>query len=249
MRHYIVAANWKMNGSSQFATDMVSQLTAAQLPCQAFIFAPFVYLPQLSQQLTSSNVQVGAQNLSQYDKGAFTGEISAAMLKDINCQAVLVGHSERRQLFHESDDIVAQKFAAVLAAGLTPVLCIGETQAERENEQTEAVVARQLDAVIALCGIEAFAKAIVAYEPVWAIGTGLTATPQQAQAVHRFIREKLAKLNENLASELRLLYGGSVKPANAAQLFAMPDIDGALVGGASLVADDFIAICKATEND
>ena len=248
MRQYIVAANWKMNGSSQFVTDVVSQLTAAQLPCQAFIFAPFVYLPQLTQQVGANDLQVGAQNMSQFNMGAYTGEISAAMLKDIHCQAVLVGHSERRQLFYESDDVVAQKFAAALAAGLTPILCIGETQAEREGEQTETVVARQLDAVINLCGIEAFAKAIVAYEPVWAIGTGLTATPEQAQAVHQFIREKLAKLNENVASELRLLYGGSVKPANAAQLFAMPDIDGGLVGGASLVADDFIAICKATEN-
>jgi len=190
-------------------------------------------------------VRWGAQNVSEFDSGAHTGEVAPAMLVDFGCHYVLVGHSERRTLCHEDDDVVARKLVAALRHGLTPVLCVGETLAEWEAGRTEAVVARQLDAVLAATGSAGLGKTVIAYEPVWAIGSGRTATPEQAQALHRFIRQHLAGQAPDAAAGIQILYGGSVRAANAAELFAMPDIDGALVGGASLLADEFVSICRA----
>lgn len=209
------------------------------------VCAPFPYLAQIQSALAGSAIAWGAQNVSEQAKGAFTGEVSTSMLKDFGCKYVIVGHSERRSIYGESDELVAKKYVAVQAAGLTPVLCVGETLAEREGGITEQVVGRQLDAVIQAAGVESLAKAVVAYEPVWAIGTGKTASPEQAQAVHAFIRNKIAGLNKQVAEGLVIQYGGSVKASNAAELFSQPDIDGGLIGGASLVAEEFIAICKA----
>ena len=209
------------------------------------VFPPFPYLSQVRSLLQGSPIGWGGQNLNPAEKGAHTGEIAASMLLDFGCQYVLVGHSERRTIYGESDADVAERFATALAAGLTPVLCVGETLEEREAGETESVVARQLDAVLGNSGIAAFDKAIVAYEPVWAIGTGKTATPEQAQAVHAFIRDKFAAMDAIIAGQLRILYGGSVNGSNAADLFAREDIDGGLVGGASLKADDFLAIYRA----
>jgi triosephosphate isomerase len=190
-------------------------------------------------------IAVGAQDVCADAGGAFTGEVSASMLKDVGCRYVIVGHSERRRLYHEDDALVARKFAAVVQAGLTPVLCVGETLEEHEAHQAEAVVSRQLDAVIAMSGIASLATSLIAYEPVWAIGTGRTATPQQAQGVHDALRRRIAAQDVNIASQVRILYGGSVKGGNAAELFVMPDVDGGLVGGASLSADEFLEICTA----
>ncbi len=210
------------------------------------VCVPFPYLSESSKRLLSgTNLALGAQNVSEFASGAYTGEVSAAMLAEFGCTWVLVGHSERRSIFGEADGQVAAKFVAALKAGLKPILCVGETLAEREASRTEEVVARQLDAVMKLAGIAAFAKAVVAYEPVWAIGTGRTASPAQAQEVHAFLRQRIAGEDKTVASGLRILYGGSVKPANAAEIFAMEDVDGGLIGGASLVAEDFLAICKA----
>jgi triosephosphate isomerase len=210
------------------------------------VFPPFPYIAQARTMLDGSGIAWGGQNLNPAEKGAHTGEVSASMLLDFGCRYVLVGHSERRTLYGESDQDVAERFATALAAGLHPVLCVGETLEEREAGQTEAVVARQIDAVLAKSGVAAFAQATVAYEPVWAIGTGVTASPEQAQAVHKFIRDKFADLDAIIAGQLRILYGGSVNGSNAADLFAREDIDGGLVGGASLKADDFLAIYRAT---
>jgi triosephosphate isomerase (TIM) len=195
--------------------------------------------------LSGTAIAWGAQNLSQHAKGAFTGEVSATMLKDFGCSYVIVGHSERRAMFGDDDATVAAKFQAALAAGLTPILCVGETLDERHSGLTEQVVARQLDCVLDAAGVSAFANVVVAYEPVWAIGTGKTATPQEAQAVHQFIRERFAARDKTVAQKLTILYGGSVKAANAAQLLSLPDIDGGLIGGASLIAEEFVAICRA----
>jgi triosephosphate isomerase (TIM) len=195
--------------------------------------------------LDGGAIAVGAQDVCTEPAGAFTGQVAAAMLKDVGCRYVIVGHSERRRLYHEDDVIVARKFVAVLQAGLTPVLCVGETLEEREGHRTEAVVARQLDAVTAMNGVGSLAEAIVAYEPVWAIGTGRTASPQQAQDVHAYLRGRIGVQDAKMARNLRILYGGSVKAANAAELFSMPDVDGGLVGGASLSADEFLEICAA----
>jgi triosephosphate isomerase len=195
--------------------------------------------------LQESQIGLGAQDVCAENGGAFTGQVSASMLKDVGCRYVIVGHSERRRLYHEDDALIARKFAAALRSGLTPVLCVGETLEEHEAHHTEAVVARQLDAVTAMHGLASFAHAIVAYEPVWAIGTGRTASPQQAQAVHAFLRSRIAAQDANIGGQLRILYGGSVKGGNAAELFAMPDVDGGLVGGASLSADEFKQICAA----
>jgi triosephosphate isomerase len=209
------------------------------------VFPPFPYLSQAQSLLEGSVIAWGGQTVNPNAKGAHTGETAASMLLDFGCTYVLVGHSERRTLYGESDADVAGRFAFALEAGLHPVLCVGETLDERETDQTEAVVARQIDAVLDKCGIEAFAKATVAYEPVWAIGTGKTATPEQAQAVHAFIRDKFAALDAIIAGQLRILYGGSVNGSNAADLFAREDIDGGLVGGASLKVEDFLAIYDA----
>jgi triosephosphate isomerase len=212
---------------------------------EAAVCVPFPYLAQAQAALAGSSIAWGAQNVSEHGKGAFTGEVSTSMLLDFGCKYVIVGHSERRSLYGESDELVASKYMAAQAAGLTPILCVGESLDERESGVTEAVVARQLDAVINAAGVGSLAKAVVAYEPVWAIGTGKTATPAQAQAVHAFIRGKIATLDAGIANQLIIQYGGSVKAANAAELMAQPDIDGGLIGGASLVADEFIAICRA----
>jgi triosephosphate isomerase len=246
MRRPFVAGNWKMVGSRAMAGELVARV-AAQLPAQidVAVLPPFPYLDSLASAHRGSGLAFGAQDLSEHAEGAYTGEVSGAMLKDVGCRWVLVGHSERRQYHAESDQQVAAKFVAAQAVGLLPILCVGETLAERESGTTETVIARQLDAVIARAGIAAFANAVVAYEPVWAIGTGRTASPQQAQAVHAFMRGKFAGLDATIANSLRLLYGGSVKPANAADLFGQPDVDGGLIGGASLVATDFLAICSA----
>jgi triosephosphate isomerase len=197
--------------------------------------------------LQGSNVAWGAQNLSPHEEGAFTGAVAPGMLADFACRYVIVGHSERRGLFHESNEIAAAKFAAAQKAGLTPIFCVGETLSERESGVTEQVVAIQLDAVLSRFGAAALSRAVIAYEPVWAIGTGKTASPEQAQAVHAFIRRRIAQQDSQVAQGLCILYGGSVKPANAVELFAMPDIDGGLIGGASLVADEFVAICRAAQ--
>ncbi len=245
MRKKLVAGNWKMHGSLAENAVLLAALKPALVGVNAVVCVPFPYLAQAQTILNGSSIAWGAQNLSEHNKGAFTGEVSASMLLDFGCSYVIVGHSERRSLYGESDGLVAAKYVAAQAAGLTPILCVGESLDERESGVTEAVVARQLDAVIKLAGVDSFAGAIVAYEPVWAIGTGKTASPEQAQAVHAFIRGKIAALDPDLAGQLIIQYGGSVKAANAAELMAQPDIDGGLIGGASLVADEFVAICQA----
>ena len=208
---------------------------------------PFVYLQEVGRLLKDTDVSLGAQSLCAEAQGAFTGEVSGAMLKDVGCSYVLVGHSERRQIYSESDALVARKFVAAQSQGLVPVLCVGETLEDREGERTAQVVARQLDAVLAVTGAGAFGSAVIAYEPVWAIGTGRNASPQQAQDVHAMIRARVAALDATIGGSVRILYGGSVKASNAQELFAMPDIDGGLVGGASLKADEFARICAAAD--
>ena len=232
-RTRLVAGNWKMHGSRAANRALLDAILKG-LPkggAQCAVCPPFPYLAEVAEQLRGSAVALGAQNVSEHAQGAFTGEVSAAMLKELGCRHVIVGHSERRQIYGETDAQVAAKFAAVRGAGLTPILCVGETLAEREAGRTEEVVARQLGAV-------AFKEGVLAYEPVWAIGTGKNATPGEAQAVHAFLRKKLPP-------ETAILYGGSVKAQNAAQIFAMPDVDGGLIGGASLVAEDFLVILRA----
>ncbi len=248
-RRRLVAGNWKMNASVSESTALVNGIAAGLSEVaegtDIAVFPPAPYLPLVQQLCGQTPIRWGGQNLSDQSSGAYTGEVSASMLSDFGCQLVLVGHSERRSLFGDTDTWVADKVAAALAAGLVAVLCVGESLEERQSEQTEAVVERQLRTVIERVGIAAFANIIVAYEPVWAIGTGQTATPEQAQAVHAFIRSKLAELDATMAGRVQILYGGSVKGTNAAQLFAQPDIDGGLIGGASLTSEDFLAICRA----
>ncbi len=237
-----------MHGSTAMATELVGGLKAALDELSGFdvaVFPPAPYLPLAGQLVQGSRIEFGGQTLNPNAQGAFTGEVSGAMLRDVGCRYVLVGHSERRSLFGESDADVADRYVAALDAGLEPVLCLGETQEEREAGDTEAVVGRQLDAVLERVGIDGIARGLLAYEPVWAIGTGLTATPEQAQAVHAFLRGKLQGLDDIIAGQIRILYGGSVKASNAADLFTREDIDGALVGGASLTVEDFAGICRA----
>ena len=238
-----------MHGSLQGNSALLDRLLSAAptLSCEVAVCVPYPYLTQVQAKLTGSSLMWGAQSVSEHGSGAFTGEVSASMLCDFGCRYVLVGHSERRQLFGESDAVVAAKFVAAQKSGLVPVLCLGETLAEREAGQTTNVVSRQLAAVIDLAGVGSLASAVLAYEPVWAIGTGVTASPAQAQEVHAAIRGQVAALDGTLAAGLRILYGGSVKAQNAAELFAQADIDGGLIGGAALVADDFIAICQAAD--
>lgn len=235
-----------MHGRDTMAAQLAGAVAAAAPACETILCAPFPYLQRVRDALAGSSVQLGAQTLSEHEDGAYTGEISAEMLVDCGCTHVIVGHSERRSLFGEADAQVAAKFLRAREAGLTPILCVGESQAEREAGETEQVVRRQLQAVIDAAGIAAFADTIIAYEPVWAIGTGLTASPEQAQAVHAFIRALLAAQDPAVAERVPVLYGGSVKSDNAAALFAGADIDGGLIGGASLDADSFLAICAAT---
>lgn len=246
MRRKLVAANWKMNGTRAANAAWAAAFSAAPAPgCDVVVCAPFVYLPQMLDALKGTAAEVGAQNLSNEAPGAFTGEVAGEMLADLGCGWVVVGHSERRALYGESDQTVAAKAARALALGLRPIVCVGETLAQREAGQTLAVVHAQLDAVLAHCTVAHLAGGALAYEPVWAIGTGKTATPEQAQEVHAAIRQRLAASDAAAAPTVRILYGGSVKPANARELFSQADIDGGLIGGASLLASDFIAICGA----
>jgi triosephosphate isomerase len=251
MRTKFVAGNWKMNGnlaSNQVLLQALVTALSRVAGVKCAICAPYPYLAQVQQLLSGSGVAWGAQNVSQFESGAYTGEVSGAMLVDFGCRYVIVGHSERRSLLGETSEVVAEKYAAALKAGVTPILCVGETLNEREAGATERVVGQQLDAVLEHSGALSFAHAVIAYEPVWAIGTGKTATPDQAQAVHAFIRGRLAAHDSAVASNVQVLYGGSVKGSNAAQLFAMPDIDGGLIGGASLDANELAAICKSASS-
>jgi triosephosphate isomerase (TIM) len=248
MRRPVVAGNWKMHGSRSANETLLADLVErvnSEWRVDVVVFPPYVYLSDAVRVLDDSDIAVGAQDVCAEPVGAFTGQVAAAMLKDVGSRYVIVGHSERRRLYHEDDALVARKFDAVSKARLTPVLCVGETLEEREANRTEAVVARQLDAVTAMNGVASFANAIVAYEPVWAIGTGRNASPEQAQAVHAFVRHRIAAQDAKIGKDLRILYGGSVKASNAAELFERPDVDGGLVGGASLSADEFLQICAA----
>ncbi len=248
MRRPLVAGNWKMHGSRGENAALVNSLIdqfGEPSDGEVLLCPPSVYLWETGRQLNGSGIELGGQSVCAEPVGAFTGEVSAAMLKDVGCSYVIVGHSERRQLFGESDELVARKFVAAQSQGLVPVLCVGETLEEREADQTMSVVSRQLSAVLSVTGASALAKAVIAYEPVWAIGTGRTASPEQAQEVHAMIRSHVAALDGIVSDSVRILYGGSVKGSNAKELFAMPDIDGGLVGGASLKADEFAQICAA----
>jgi len=251
MRRKLVAGNWKMYGAltqNEALLNAVASGMAQMRGVDCAVCVPFPYLAQAQHLLRGSPVKWGAQDVHQADKGAYTGEVAASMLCDFGCHYVIVGHSERRSIYGETSQLVAEKFAAAQKSGLVPILCVGETLAQREDGTTEAVVAEQLDAVIGLLGVQSLRNAVVAYEPVWAIGTGKTASPEQAQAVHAFIRQRVAGHDGQVAQGLCILYGGSVKASNAAELFAKPDIDGGLIGGASLVAEDFLAICRAGQN-
>lgn len=252
MRRKLVVGNWKMHGnlaSNKVLLEGIITGLRDDQNADYVVCVPNPYLFQARELLTNSNIQWGGQNVNQHTQGAFTGAVAPHMLTDLGCTYVLLGHSERRVLFHETNLTAAARFDASIKAGLTPVLCVGETLAEHEAGLTEVIVASQMDAVLATLGDAAFAKAmqvnmVFAYEPVWAVGTGKTATPQQAQTVHEFIRNRIARRNEDAATQVRIIYGGSIKASNAAELFAMPDVDGGLVGGASLLAEEFVEICK-----
>ncbi len=251
MRQPLVAGNWKMNGSTGSVTALVEGIKAgidAVTAAEMAVCPPYVYIPQVATMLAGTAISFGAQDVSDQEAGAYTGEVAPGMLSDVGCKYAIVGHSERRSIYGESDEFTARKFAAAQNAGLVPILCVGELLEEREQGITEQVVERQLDAVINLEGVGVFGTAVIAYEPVWAIGTGKTATPDQAQEVHAFIRAKLAGMDQAIADGVRILYGGSMNPGNAAELLAMQDIDGGLIGGASLKPDDFLAIGKAANN-
>jgi triosephosphate isomerase (TIM) len=248
VRKILVAGNWKMNGNSARNEALVAGILdglARDAAAEVLICPPYPYLAAVAGLLAGTAVRLGAQNVSEHAAGAYTGEVAADMLLDVGCRYVIVGHSERRSLFGETSEQVAAKASAALVAGLVPIVCVGETLAERDGGRTEAVVTAQLDAVLAACGVTALSKAVIAYEPVWAIGTGRVATPQQAQDTHAHIRSRIASEDERVAAELRILYGGSMKGENAPGLLAMPDIDGGLIGGASLKAADFLAIVEA----
>lgn len=249
-RTAFVAGNWKMNGSADQVEAFVASITRAdaQLSCDLAICAPSVYLQRMASELSASRVAVGGQNLAaEIEPGAFTGEISGAMLVDVGCRYVIVGHSERRALYGETDEVVVAKTRAAAAAGLHPIVCVGETLSQREADDTEAVLSTQLSALLSGCESAELANLVIAYEPVWAIGTGRSATPEQAQAIHAFLRAKIAEWDATMASSVQIIYGGSVKADNAADIFAGKDVDGALVGGASLKADSFIDIARAAQ--
>jgi triosephosphate isomerase (TIM) len=252
MRRPIVAGNWKMHGSRVENARLIEELLAgapAHPRAACVICPPFVYLQEAARLLRDSALSLGGQDVSADTHGAFTGEVSAAMLKDVGCEYVIVGHSERRLLYRESDQLIARKFGAAHARGLIPILCVGEQLADREAGRMGEVIARQLDVVLELCGAAGFEHGVVAYEPVWAIGTGRTASPAQAQEAHAFIRARIGVRDARIAAATRILYGGSVKAGNAAELFAMPDVDGGLIGGASLKADEFLTILAAADRD
>jgi len=248
MRNFLVAGNWKMNGSTAANEALVSGIVAGAPEgegVQLLVCPPLPYLAAVAGWVAGSKVVLGAQNVSEHESGAFTGETAPSMLKDVGCQYVIVGHSERRAIFGETSAQVAAKFQAAQVAGVTPILCVGETLEEREASATKRVIDEQLDAVLETAGASSFAAAVIAYEPVWAIGTGMTATPEQAQVVHKHIRQRLAEHDAELAEKVQILYGGSMKGENAPGLLCMPDIDGGLIGGASLKANDFLAIAEA----
>jgi len=247
MRRTIVAGNWKMNASTESVNKLILGILSgmSEVSSEVVVCAPFPYLSQVEDLIADSQVKLGAQNLNTNASGAFTGEVSANMIKDFGARHVIVGHSERRSHYGETSALVAEKVKAALDNDLTPLLCVGESLEQREAGETETVVAEQINAVIELVGIEAFCNIIIAYEPVWAIGTGKTASPEQAQAVHLFIRSLLGENNENIAQNTPILYGGSMNAGNANELIACADIDGGLIGGAALKAEDFLQICKA----
>lgn len=249
MRKPFVAGNWKMHGSKAAIMGLVTGLNAQSGRAgnaTVAICPPAIYIDYVTKCLSAGNISIGAQNIAQEAvQGAYTGETSAEMLKDLGCQYVILGHSERRAIYGETDALIAEKVKVAIESGLTPILCVGETLEEREAGQLESVISAQMNAVLDVVGIEGFQSTVIAYEPVWAIGTGKTATSAQAQEVHAFIRSILANLDAEIAEGVIIQYGGSVKPNNAAELFSQPDIDGGLIGGASLNADDFMAICEA----
>lgn len=251
MRRFVVAANWKMNGSLDQIHDLLSQMCSPldelfkRSDNEVIICPPFVYLPTLSEVLKETHIRLGAQDVSQFSSGAYTGQISAQMIQEMGGQYVIVGHSERRQYNRETDEEVAAKFFQAKSQGLTPILCLGESQAQRQAGQTLEVVLGQLECIIERAGEYALENALIAYEPLWAIGTGEVATPEQAQEVHEAIRTRIAQISQQVALQIPILYGGSVHPDNCHALFAMPDIDGGLVGGASLKAQEFVAICQS----
>ena len=248
MRQPLVAGNWKMNGSRASIAELLNGLKAGMArvkTAEVAVCAPAVFIPAVQAELAGTPIKWGGQDVSVHASGAYTGEISGPMLADFACHYVIIGHSERRAYHAESDELVANKFSAARAAGLVPILCVGETLDEREAGVTEEVVGRQLDAVVAHCGIDVVGEGVIAYEPVWAIGTGKTATPEQAQEVHAAVRDLLGKISKDLAEQTRILYGGSVKPDNAAGLLGCRDVDGALVGGASLDSGSFTKIVEA----
>ena len=248
-RQPLVAANWKMNGTLSSIRPLLEDIKKGldNVNAEVVVCAPYIYLPEVRTVLENTQIKLGAQNVSQYDFGAYTGEISASMLLDFSCEYVIVGHSERRNIFQESDLLLADKFVRVIEANLNPILCLGERLEERKAEITEEVIARQLNTVIEVVGIQSFANSVIAYEPVWAIGTGHTASPEQAEDVHAFIRLQLARHDDEIADSIRIIYGGSVKADNARLLFSCSDIDGGLIGGASLNAQDFLTICQSTQ--
>lgn len=253
MRKPLVAGNWKMNGTLSSLVPLIEDVKNGQsklTQVEVAVCPTYVYIPEVAQRLSDSSIKLGAQDVALQAPGAYTGEVACEMLQDFKCHYVIVGHSERRTIFGETDQIVASKCQRVQESGMLPILCVGELLEERESEQTDAVITRQIKAVLDQVGVQGFASMVVAYEPVWAIGTGLTASPEQAQAVHALIRDLIRQQEggENVAESLQILYGGSVKPDNAADLFAMPDIDGGLIGGAALKADDFLAICEAANS-
>lgn len=248
MRRTLIAGNWKMNGSLESITELMQGIKAGigeVTNADMAVCPPAVYLLRVGGLIDKDNIGLGSQNICDQAGGAYTGELAPSMLKEAGCQYAIIGHSERRSLYGESDELIAARFAMAVKSGITPILCIGETLQERESGVTEDVVSRQLDAVIDTQGVEALAQCVIAYEPVWAIGTGKTATPEQAQAVHAYIRNKLAAFNTDVAEKVQILYGGSMNAANAQELLSQPDIDGGLIGGASLKAADFLAIGKS----
>lgn len=249
MRQQLVAGNWKMHGSKASIKSLMTGLNTGAANIEGVLMAicpPSIYMDYVKNCLTTDAIALGAQNIAvEPNQGAYTGEISAKMLQDFDCRYVILGHSERRAIYGETNELVAQKVQTALSEGLTPILCVGETLEEREAGQLESIISAQLNAVVNVVGIQAFSSVVIAYEPVWAIGTGKTATSAQAQAVHAFIRQQIANRDAGIAEKMIIQYGGSVKPDNAAELFSQPDIDGGLIGGASLNAKDFLAICKA----
>lgn len=248
MRRTLIAGNWKMNGSLSSIIELMQGIKAGLndvTNADMVVCPPAVYLMKVSGLIDKENIGLGSQNICDQESGAYTGELAPSMLKEAGCQYAIIGHSERRSLYGESDELIAKRFAMAVQSGITPIFCIGETLDERESAVTEDVVSRQLDAVIDTQGVEALAQGVIAYEPVWAIGTGKTASPEQAQAVHAFIRNKLEALNADVAAKVQILYGGSMNAANAKELLSQPDIDGGLIGGASLKAADFLAIGKS----